>query len=206
MESSSSSSIKGNSQDDTSRKQKKLKSIRGPARINQSTLERYRQRVAEELEMLAAAGVHYEMESETSQLQDCLTNVVVLVEGPLSSLYEGGVYRLGMTLASDYPLRPPTIVLLTNTFHPMVSPSSWYFDSFSLYRDNTWTSGISLVDIVNRFIEILAFPDSFKTYYLNSEVASLFENDRQAFDVKAREYTSLYATRDPSSESAYVLK
>jgi hypothetical protein len=51
-----------------------------------------------------------------------LTEVTCDIDGPPGTPYEGGAFRVKLTLGRDYPAAPPKGHFLTKIFHPNVSP------------------------------------------------------------------------------------
>jgi ubiquitin-conjugating enzyme E2 S len=43
------------------------------------------------------------------------------IEGPISTPYEGGVFRCKLTVENDFPTNPPKGHFVTKIFHPNVS-------------------------------------------------------------------------------------
>merc|ERR1719201_88966 len=52
--------------------------------------------------------------------QDNLRYFNVIIQGPTSSPYEGGIFKLELFLPEDYPMAPPKVRFLTKIFHPNV--------------------------------------------------------------------------------------
>jgi ubiquitin-conjugating enzyme E2 N len=44
----------------------------------------------------------------------------VIIAGPASSPYEGGVFKLELFLGEGYPMEPPKVRFLTKLYHPNV--------------------------------------------------------------------------------------
>merc|ERR1712146_59180 len=44
----------------------------------------------------------------------------VIIAGPSSSPYEGGVFKLELFLSEDYPMAPPKVRFLTKIYHPNI--------------------------------------------------------------------------------------
>ena len=44
----------------------------------------------------------------------------VVIAGPSSSPYEGGVFKLELFLSEDYPMAPPKVRFLTKIYHPNI--------------------------------------------------------------------------------------
>jgi len=44
----------------------------------------------------------------------------VIIQGPDSSPYEGGTFKLELFLPEDYPMAPPKVRFLTKIYHPNI--------------------------------------------------------------------------------------
>ena len=44
----------------------------------------------------------------------------VIVQGPIQSPFEGGVFKLELFLPEDYPMAPPKVRFLTRIYHPNI--------------------------------------------------------------------------------------
>jgi ubiquitin-protein ligase len=45
-------------------------------------------------------------------------SLVGWITGEEGSYYEGGTFRISITLPQDYPFKPPRVRLLTKVYHP----------------------------------------------------------------------------------------
>ncbi len=52
--------------------------------------------------------------------EDNLRYFDVIIAGPASSPYEGGVFKLELFLSEDYPMAPPKVRFLTKIYHPNI--------------------------------------------------------------------------------------
>lgn len=44
----------------------------------------------------------------------------IMFEGPVDTIYEGGIFNSVMEFPSDYPLAPPTMKFVTPMWHPNI--------------------------------------------------------------------------------------
>eukprot|EP01100_Stratorugosa_tubuloviscum_P013143 TRINITY_DN645_c0_g1_i3.p1 TRINITY_DN645_c0_g1~~TRINITY_DN645_c0_g1_i3.p1 ORF type:complete len:211 (+),score=62.38 TRINITY_DN645_c0_g1_i3:168-800(+) len=53
--------------------------------------------------------------------EDDITDIQALINGPIGTPYEKGIFRVKVCLGSDFPQSPPKAMFLTKIFHPNVS-------------------------------------------------------------------------------------
>ncbi|CBZ56040.1 Ubiquitin carrier protein, related [Neospora caninum Liverpool] len=136
---------------------------------------------------LMMAGFDLELNNDSTQ------DFHVVFHGPKGTLYEGGVWKVHVTLPDDYPFASPSIGFMNKMLHPNVDEAS---GSVCLDVINqTWTPLYSLVNVFEVFLpQLLTYPNP--TDPLNSEAASLMSRDKRLYEEKVREYVRLYASRE----------
>ncbi|PFH37624.1 ubiquitin-conjugating enzyme subfamily protein [Besnoitia besnoiti] len=136
---------------------------------------------------LLMAGFDLELNNDSTQ------DFHVVFHGPKGTVYEGGVWKVHVTLPDDYPFASPSIGFLNKMLHPNVDEAS---GSVCLDVINqTWTPLYSLVNVFEVFLpQLLTYPNP--TDPLNSEAASLMSRDKRLYEEKVREYVRLYASRE----------
>ncbi|KXZ56478.1 hypothetical protein GPECTOR_1g428 [Gonium pectorale] len=118
-----------------------------------------------------------------------LCDVTGEIDGPQGTPFEGGCFRLRLSLPQDWPSSPPKGYFSTKVFHPNVSTAGDICVNV-LKRD--WTSETTLrhVFMVIRCLLIQPFPDS----ALNEEAGKLLLEDYEEYDKRARLMTSIHAS------------
>ncbi|KEP61004.1 UNVERIFIED_CONTAM: ubiquitin-conjugating enzyme subfamily protein [Hammondia hammondi] len=136
---------------------------------------------------LMMAGFDLELNNDSTQ------DFHVVFHGPKGTVYEGGVWKVHVTLPDDYPFASPSIGFMNKMLHPNVDEAS---GSVCLDVINqTWTPLYSLVNVFEVFLpQLLTYPNP--TDPLNSEAASLMSRDKRLYEEKVREYVRLYASRE----------
>ncbi|PVU94116.1 hypothetical protein BB559_003088 [Furculomyces boomerangus] len=52
--------------------------------------------------------------------EDNLMHWRAIIQGPLDSPYEDGMFELGINIPMEYPMKPPSVVFVTPVCHPNV--------------------------------------------------------------------------------------
>ncbi|KAK1944945.1 Ubiquitin-conjugating enzyme E2 8 [Phytophthora citrophthora] len=139
----------------------------------------------------------------------------VKFHGPEDTPYEGGSWKIHVTLPKDYPFKSPSIGFVNRIYHPNVDETS---GSVCLDVINqTWSpmfgkelracDGVGwkiltllhlvpkeLVNIFDMFIpQLLRYPNPSDP--LNGEAASLLMKDAESYNRKVKEYVRNYASQ-----------
>ncbi|CRG97355.1 ubiquitin-conjugating enzyme, putative [Plasmodium gallinaceum] len=136
---------------------------------------------------LIMAGYDLELNNGSTQDFD------VMFHGPNGTAYEGGIWKVHVTLPDDYPFASPSIGFINKLLHPNVDEAS---GSVCLDVINqTWTPLYSLVNVFEVFLpQLLTYPNPSDP--LNSDAASLLMKDKNIYEEKVKEYVKLYASKD----------
>jgi len=115
--------------------------------------------------------------------------------GPKSSPYEGGIWRVHVTLPSNYPYSSPSIGFCNRIFHPNIDEAS---GSVCLDVINqTWSPMFDLVNVFSVFLpQLLLYPNPADP--LNGEAAAM-AHDKNAYNRKIQDYVRRYASATSSS-------
>jgi ubiquitin-conjugating enzyme E2 H len=119
----------------------------------------------------------------------------VKMKGPKDSPYEAGIWKLRVTLPSQYPYKSPSIGFCNTMFHPNVDEAS---GSVCLDVINqTWSPMYELVNVFAVFLpQLLLYPNP--TDPLNGSAAALLMKDKKSYETKVKEYVKKYASQDIS--------
>jgi len=113
--------------------------------------------------------------------------------GPKNSPYEGGIWKVHVTLPANYPYSSPSIGFTNHIYHPNVD-----FASGSVCLDvinQTWSPMYNLVNVFSTFLpQLLLYPNPADP--LNGEAAALMNKDKDAFTKRVQELVKKYASSD----------
>ncbi|KOB70965.1 Ubiquitin-conjugating enzyme E2 E3 [Operophtera brumata] len=120
---------------------------------------------------------------------DDLYKWVCSIEGPVGSVYEGGVFFVDMILPQSYPFDPPFVQFRTHIYHCNISCSAICLDILQ----NNWSSAFTIAKVVLSICSLLT--DCNPADPLDGGIANLYVNDRAEHDRIARIWTKRYASK-----------
>ncbi|KAJ8319437.1 hypothetical protein KUTeg_004528 [Tegillarca granosa] len=109
--------------------------------------------------------------------------------GPEDSPYHGGSFLLRIDFSHDYPFKAPKIKFQTKIFHPNVEDDGEICTNF---LHSGWKPSYSIGYVLLAIASLLLHPNAEEP--ADEKIASMYLNNREEFDRKAREYTQLHAT------------
>ena len=110
------------------------------------------------------------------------------ISGPPNSPYEGGVFILKIDLPKEYPLKPPICRFVTKIFHPNVN------DKGGICLDilnRQWSPVLSIGKLLLSITSFLTEPNT--DHSLRPELALLYNNNREKYNLTAKQWTEKYA-------------
>lgn len=127
-------------------------------------------------------------------LADVKTNNVwnVRILGPHNSPYKEGTFNLEVCIPSNYPFSPPALKFITKVFHPNIDDNGRIcMDLLKMPPSGNWRPTIGIEGLLIAVRTLLENPNPRDP--LMVDTAALFEQDREAFNKQAEEYTIKYA-------------
>ncbi|KAH8741046.1 hypothetical protein FG386_001598 [Cryptosporidium ryanae] len=94
---------------------------------------------------------------ELSPSQNNVLYWIAEIKGPKETPYEGGIYKLNITIPIQYPLIPPTPIFETPIFHPNIN-----FNTGEICIDvikNNWSPAWTLNSLCRAILSILSDPN-----------------------------------------------
>ena len=119
---------------------------------------------------------------------DDFSGLQATILGPEGSPYAGGMFFLDITIPRDYPFKAPRVRLTTKVYHPNISQAGGI--SLDVLND-MWSPALTVTKVLLSIGSLLTDPDPDSPAV--PEVASIYKNDRPAFDKTAVEWTRKYA-------------
>lgn len=115
-----------------------------------------------------------------------------IIDGPIQSPYEGGEFKLGITIPKKYPIVPPVVKFITPIYHPNIDKSGRIcLESLKQEPQGKWSPTNTLESILIQIQILMAEPNHIDP--LEREIANQFVQDRPLFDTIAKEWTEKHA-------------
>lgn len=112
----------------------------------------------------------------------------VLIEGPHASPYEGGVFKVVLQFSEDYPFKAPNVQFITRTWNPSISEKG----EICLEMLQKWKPVTQAQHIIVALRSLLQDPSPDAAQ--NASAATQLKDSKDAFETKAKEWTTMYAT------------
>ena len=122
-------------------------------------------------------------------VNDNLFEWEAVILGPIGTPYEGGVFNLNISIPSNYPFKPPTVIFKTKIYHPNINSSG------SICLDilkTQWSPALTISKILLSICSLLADPNPNDP--LVPEIANLLKTNVEVYNQTAKEWTNIYAS------------
>jgi len=111
-----------------------------------------------------------------------------IITGPPDSPYAGGIFKLTIQFPTEYPFKSPNFRFKTRIYHPNINANG------NICLDilkSQWSPALTVSKVLLSIMSLLTDPNPDDP--LVFEIAQLYKQDKNAYDAKAREFTTLYA-------------
>ncbi|KDD75749.1 ubiquitin-conjugating enzyme [Helicosporidium sp. ATCC 50920] len=112
----------------------------------------------------------------------------VIIQGPQSSPYEGGVFRLELFLPEDYPMAAPKVRYLTRIYHPNVDKLGRI--CLDILKDK-WSPALQIRTVLLSIQALMSAPNPDDP--LDETVARHWKTNEAEAMATAQQYTLRYA-------------
>lgn len=112
----------------------------------------------------------------------------IVMAGPQSSPYEGGLFRLELFLPENYPLSPPNVRFLTKIYHPNIDKLGRI--CLDILKDQ-WSPALQIRTVLLSIQALLSSPNPDDP--LANDVAFMWNTRTPEAIMKAQDWTRMYA-------------
>jgi ubiquitin-conjugating enzyme E2 D/E len=111
-----------------------------------------------------------------------------IINGPVESIYEGGIFKLNIIFPVDYPFKPPKIEFITKIYHPNISEKG---EICLDILKNEWSPALTIRKVLLSLSSLLVDPNPYDP--LSPNVASEYLENKEKFNENAKKWVKLYA-------------
>lgn len=120
---------------------------------------------------------------------DSLTHLLGSIPGPQGTPYEGGVFKIDITLPDGYPFEPPKMQFATKVWHPNISSQNGAI-CLDILKDQ-WSPAMTLKTALLSVQALLSSPEPDDPQ--DAVVAKQYLKDYQTYVGTARYWTEAFA-------------
>merc|ERR1712205_292215 len=120
--------------------------------------------------------------------EDNLRYFNVIIAGPQSSPYEGGIFKLELFLPGEYPMVPPKVRFLTKIYHPNIDKLGRI--CLDILKDN-WSPALQIRTVLLSIQALMSAPNPDDP--LANDVADHWKSNEAAALEVAKEWTVKFA-------------
>ena len=112
-----------------------------------------------------------------------------VILGPIATPYEGGIFNLDISIPSNYPFKPPSVIFKTKIYHPNInSAGSICLDILK----TQWSPALTISKILLSICSLLSDPNPNDP--LVHDIANILKSNPELYAKTAKEWTINYAS------------
>nr|ACO10324.1 Ubiquitin-conjugating enzyme E2 T [Caligus rogercresseyi] len=147
-------------------------------------------RIRKELEMLEKnppPGI-----SCSAQGEDSLCELEANILGGEGTPYEGGLFKLSLSIPESYPFQPPSVQFKSRIYHPNVDAAGRIcLDLLKMPPKGSWKASLNISSVLLSIRLLMNEPNPDDP--LMADIAKVYTNDPLHFKKIARDWTQKYA-------------
>lgn len=139
-----------------------------------------------------------EIKKETSDVfklveinEDNFKEWKIILFGPQDTVYENGKFHITINFPNDYPYNPPLVLFKTKIYHPNINENGNI--CIDILKEE-WSPILTINKILYSLSSLLSEPNPNDP--LVEEIATEMLQNKNEFEIKAKEYTKIYANFD----------
>lgn len=119
------------------------------------------------------------------------------ISGPSGTAYEGGTYKISISIPRAYPFEPPKMKFLTKIWHPNISSQTGAI-CLDILKDQ-WSPALTIKTALLSLQALLCSPEPDDPQ--DAQVANMYKSDPDRFRQTAKFWTETYAQKSGDSEA-----
>ncbi|KAG6458366.1 ubiquitin-conjugating enzyme E2 T [Manduca sexta] len=128
------------------------------------------------------------------QKEDIYDILLVTLQGPKGTPYEGGTFKLVVTIPDKYPFEPPLVKFTTPVYHPNIDDSGRIcMDMLKMPPKGTWSPTMTLETLMVSLQTLMANPNPDDPLMVDEAYEYKYDIDR--FMKHARKFTEMHAKK-----------
>lgn len=139
---------------------------------------------------------------EVDEAAAAFTHFFGVINGPDGTPYEGGVFRIDISIPSDYPFSPPKMKFETKVWHPNVSSQTGAI-CLDILKDQ-WSPALTIKTALLSVQSLLCSPEPSDPQ--DAQVANMYMNDPETFAHTAKFWTDCYASAKGEDDDAITMR
>mmetsp|Transcript_15040 Transcript_15040/g.24905 ORF Transcript_15040/g.24905 Transcript_15040/m.24905 type:complete len:198 (-) Transcript_15040:55-648(-) len=139
---------------------------------------------------------------EVDEAAAAFTHFFGVISGPDGTPYAGGVFRIDISIPSDYPFSPPKMKFETKVWHPNVSSQTGAI-CLDILKDQ-WSPALTIKTALLSVQSLLCSPEPSDPQ--DAQVANMYMNDPETFAHTAKFWTDCYASAKGEDDDAITMR
>ena len=117
-----------------------------------------------------------------------------IIMGPSGSPYQGGIFCFDIHFPTNYPLKPPAIILKTPIYHPNLRNNYQICCCALEILGNQWSPALTIGKALQSVSSLMTDPNPDGVCNSgNYEAAHMYRENKEEFERIAKEWTKKYA-------------
>jgi len=112
-----------------------------------------------------------------------------VIKGPEGSPFEGGTFKMKISIPDEYPSVPPKIEFLTPVYHPNISSNGDI--CLDILEAEHWNECLTIQKVILSIVSLMT--DANPGDALCPDIGALYLRDRKKYDAIATEWTFKHA-------------